>query len=111
MNQSQYILNKMPLKRNKHKLSCVDQLMRMLWAEVRGTQPCFSSRSVSQAVLMVKNLPVNAGNMRDVGSIPGFGRSLGGGHGHPLQYSCLENPMDSGAWKAHSMVLQRVRHD
>lgn len=37
VNQSQYILNKMPLKRNRHKLSCVDQLMRMLWAEVRGT--------------------------------------------------------------------------
>ena len=60
---------------------------------------------------MVKNLPVNAGNMRDVGSIPGSGRSLAGGHGNPLQYSCLENPMDSGAWQAHSMMLQRVRHN
>ena len=62
-------------------------------------------------VLMVKNLPVNAGNTRDVGSIPGSGRFLGGGHGNPFQYSVLENPMDSGAWQAHSMVLQRVRHD
>ena len=46
---------------------------------------------------MVNNLPANAG---DTGSIPGLGRSPGGGHGHPLQYSCLENPMDRGAWRA-----------
>ena len=44
---------------------------------------------------VVKNLPANA---RDMGLIPGLGRSLGGGHGNPLQYSCLENPMDRGAW-------------
>ena len=48
----------------------------------------------------VKNLPVNAGNIRDVGSIPGLRRSPGGGHGNPVQYSCLENPMDRGAWWA-----------
>ena len=47
-----------------------------------------------------KDPPVNAGDIRDAGSIPGSGRSLGGGHGNPLQYSCLENPMDSGAWWA-----------
>ena len=41
---------------------------------------------------MVKNPPANAGDIRDVGSIPGLGRSHGGGHGNPLQYSCLENP-------------------
>ena len=46
---------------------------------------------------MVKNPPTNAG---DVGLIPGLERSPGGGHGHPLQYSCLENPMDKGDWKA-----------
>ena len=46
---------------------------------------------------MVKNLPANAGEM---GSIPGLGRSPGGGHGNPLQCSCLENPMDKGAWWA-----------
>ena len=45
---------------------------------------------------MVKNLPVNAGDRRDLGSIPGLGRSPGGGHGNPLQYSCLENPMQRG---------------
>ena len=54
----------------------------------------------SQVVLVVKNLPVNAGDIRDVGSVPGLGRSPGGGHGNPLQYSCLEYPMDRGAWWA-----------
>ena len=49
---------------------------------------------------MVKNLPANAGDIRDMGSIPGSGRSPGGGHGNPLQYSCLENPMDRGTWRA-----------
>ena len=49
---------------------------------------------------MVKNLPANAGDIRDVGSTPGLRRSPGGGHGNPLQYSCLENPMDRGVWQA-----------
>ena len=49
---------------------------------------------------MVKNLPANAGDVRDMGSISGLGRYPGGGHGNPLQYSCLENPMDRGAWQA-----------
>ena len=46
---------------------------------------------------MVRNLPANAG---DLGSISGWGRSLGGGRGNPLQYSCLESPVDRGAWRA-----------
>ena len=50
---------------------------------------------------MVKKLPANAVDVREVGSIPGSGRSPGGGHGNPLQYSCLENPMDRGAWRAN----------
>ena len=50
--------------------------------------------------LEVKNSPVNAGDVRDVGSIPGLERSPGGGHSNPLQYSCLENTMDRGAWQA-----------
>ena len=54
----------------------------------------------SQVALVVKNSPANAGDPRDTGSIPGLGRSLGEGHGNPLQYSCLENPMDRGAWQA-----------
>ena len=48
----------------------------------------------SQAVLVVKNLPVNAGDVRDRGLIPGLGRSPGGGNGNPLQCSCLEKPHD-----------------
>ena len=49
---------------------------------------------------MVKNLPAEAGDSREEGSIPGLGRSSGQGNGHPLQCSCLENPMDRGAWRA-----------
>ena len=49
---------------------------------------------------MVKNLPTNAGDIRDVGLIPGSGGFPGGGNGNPLQYSCLENSMDRGAWYA-----------
>ena len=51
-----------------------------------------------QKVLVVKNLPADARDVRTMGSIPGSGRSPGGRHGKPLQYSCLENPMDRGAW-------------
>ena len=51
-------------------------------------------------VLVVKTPPANAGDLRDAGSILVSGRSSGGGHDHPLQYSCLENPMDRGAWWA-----------
>ena len=47
-----------------------------------------------------KNLPARAGDAGDLGSIPGSGRSPGGGNGNPLQYSCLGNPMDGGAWRA-----------
>ena len=49
---------------------------------------------------MVKNLPANVGDIRDMGSIPRSGRSPERGNGNPLQYSCLENPMDRGAWRA-----------
>ena len=49
---------------------------------------------------MVKNPPADAGDTRDAGSIPGLGRSPGEEHGDPLQYSCLENPMDGEAWQA-----------
>ena len=51
-------------------------------------------------VLLVKNLPPNAGDVRDTGSIPGSGRPSGEGHDTPLQYSRMENPMDRGAWRA-----------
>ena len=62
----------------------------------------------SQVVLVVKNPPANAGDIRDPGSVPGLGRSPGGGHGNPLQYSCLEN---QGAWWAtfHGVTESRTR--
>ena len=61
--------------------------------------------------LVVKKLPANAGELRDKGLIPGSGRSLGGGHGNPLQYYCLENSMNRGAWWAtvHGVAKGRSR--
>ena len=56
----------------------------------------------SQAALVVKNPLATAGDIRDMGSIPGLGRSPGGGHGYSLQYSCLENPMDRQSLVGHS---------
>ena len=59
---------------------------------------------------MAKNSPANAGDIRDVGLIPGSGRSPGGGHGDPLQYSCLENPTKEEPGGLQSMGSQRLRH-
>ena len=58
-----------------------------------------------------KESSCNAGDTGDIHLIPGLGKSLGGGHGNPLQYSCLENPMDRGAWLATVHGLARVGHD
>ena len=62
--------------------------------------PGLCKPGTSQVALVVKSLPASAGDIRDVGSIPGWRRSPGRGHGNPLQYSCLENPTDRGAWRA-----------
>ena len=61
--------------------------------------------------LVVKNLPANAAEARDTGLIPGLGRSPGGGNGNPLQYSCLENFMDRGAWQVtvHGVTKSRIQ--
>ena len=59
---------------------------------------------------MVKIPPANSGNVRDSDSVPGLGRSPGEGNGNPLQYSCLENPMDRGARWATVHRVARVRH-
>ena len=59
---------------------------------------CHEITGPSQVALVVKNLPGNAGDIGDVGLIPGSGRSPEEGHGNPFQYSCLESPMDRGAW-------------
>ena len=68
-------------------------------------------KQASQVTLVLKNQPTNAGDVRNMGSIPGLGRSPGGGHGNPLQYSCLENPMDRGAWRAtvHRVTKSQTR--
>ena len=63
-----------------------------------GYQSHVARRGASQVALVVKNLPAKAGDIRDAGSIPGSGRSPGGEHGNPLQFSCLENPLERGAW-------------
>ena len=61
--------------------------------------------TASQVMLVVKNPPANAGDIRDAGSVSGLGRSPEGGHGNPLQYSCLENPLDKWTWQA---IVHRV---
>ena len=73
--------------------------------------------SLSQVVLVIKkkkkiqNPPANEGDARDTGWIPGSGKSPGGGHGNPLRYSCLENPMDRGAWQAIVRRVAQVGHN
>ena len=62
-------------------------------------------------VLVVRNSLNNAGDIRDVNSIPGWGRSPGGRHGNPLQYSCIENPMYRGAWWATVHGVVRVKYE
>ena len=78
----------------------------MDWLDSPGRYSQISALSYCTAVFTmmslptaVKNPPAHAGDLRDAGSIPGSGRSPGGGHGNPLQYSCLEYPMDRGAWQ------------
>ena len=65
----------------------------------------------SQVALVVKNPPAYAGDVRDAGLIPGLKRSPGRGHGNPSQYSCLENPMDRGAWQTtvHGIAKSQTR--
>ena len=80
-------------------------------AACQGFCSGISGCGTSQVALVVKNSPANAGNVRDTSSIPGWGRSPGGGHGDSLQCSCLENPTDRGAWRAavHRVRESRVR--
>ena len=69
------------------------------WQKNR-TEKDYHSLRASEVALVVKNLPASAGDLRDEGLIPGLETSPGEGHGNPLQYSCLENPMDRRAWRA-----------
>ena len=72
------------------------------WKQLRGA---------SRVALVVKILPASAGDAGDMGSVPGWGRSPGGGYGNPLQYSCLGNPMDRGPWRAtvHGAAKSQAR--
>ena len=85
------------------------------WLSSKTTQTTNADKDVEkrepQVALVVKSPTVRAGDIRSAGSIPGSGRSPGGGYGTPLQYSCLENPMDRGAWQAavHGVVKSRTR--
>ena len=92
-------------------LENIDFHYLVFWQHLYYCNPCgfiiymfdiwYKSLSLaSQVVLVVKNLPVNAGDLRDLSLIPESGRCPGGGYGNPLQYSCLENPMDRGTWRA-----------
>ena len=70
----------------------------------------YQSKVVSQAALVVKNPLANAGDVRDVGSIPEWGRSPGGGHGNTLQFSCLEDSINREAWQAivHGVAKSQI---
>ena len=68
------------------------------WFSIFGVHP--NHLGVSRVALVVKNLPASAGDVKDVGSVPVSGRSPGEGNGNLLQYSCLKNPTDRGAWRA-----------
>ena len=59
--------------------------------------------------LVLKNPPANAGDIRDMGLVPGLGRSQGGGYSNPLEYSCLENPLDRGVWWATVHGVSKCR--
>ena len=72
---------------------------------------CYIRTWASHVVLVVKNPPANAGDVRDQGSNPGLGRFPKGGHGNPLQYSCVGNSMDRGAWWATVHKVAKSGHD
>ena len=94
------------------KIYSLDVLISQFWMNLLLRICCFLTCIwASQVVLVVKNPPDNAGDIRDVGPIPGSGRSPGGGNGNPLQYSCLENPWTEEPSKLQSMESHRVRHN
>ena len=78
-------------------LNTTEQLNNKKWHNWISVFLCLTYWA-TQVVLTAKNLPANEEDVRDVSLIPGSGKSPGGGYGNPLQYSCLENPMDRGAW-------------
>ena len=98
----------------KNNLSYVTVLSRVSLPLVRNKLQDYHLPSVNRGLPRWhwgKNLPASAGDVRDEGLVPGLGRSPGGGHGSPLQASCLENPMDRGVWRAtvHGVAESRTR--
>ena len=81
-----------------HLFSETTTIWNLTWIILMHFTHKYYTYRASQVELVVKNPPPSAGDVRDAGSIPGWRRSPGGGHGSPLQYSCLENPMARGAW-------------
>ena len=87
------------------------QYISTIWTFTGKVILAYNNAGASQMALEVKNVPANARDIRDTGSIPGLVRSPEAGHGNTLQYSYLDNSMDRGAWQATVHGLQRVRHD
>ena len=89
---------------NVHTTTHMDRLhsftLRFKIIDISQKNGQWPSQRFVEVALVVKNPPANTKDIRDPGSVPGSGRSPGGGLGNPLQYSCLENPMDRGAWRA-----------
>ena len=89
--------------------------MQVTWFENGGGQKHIATYKKIytnwQVALVAKNLPANAGDIRDTSSVPALGRSPGGGHGSPLQYYCMEKLMDREAWWAtvHGVALSQIR--
>ena len=79
------------------------------FSQHQGLFQCVSSSQTSQVMLVVKNPPANAGDVRDSGSIPRLGGSPGEENGNPLQYSCLENPMDRVAWQPAQSIRSKKK--
>ena len=96
------LLREAPLPLAGHSLRHGDDTFSLIAPEGQGPGPPSVQvllSEASQVALVVKTLPANAGDVRDAGLIPGSGSSPGGGNGNSLQYSCLENPIDRGAWQ------------
>ena len=99
---SSILAERIPWTEEPGRLQSIEsQRVRHDWSNLAHTHTHTQTHhQPSQVAIMVKNPPANAGDIRYVGSIPGSGRSPRGGNGKPLQYSCLENPMDRGSWQA-----------
>ena len=103
--------NSVPIKHEPPALSAPQPTAPTTCFLSLNVTPLVISYGASQVALEVKNLLANAGDIRDVGLIPGSETSPGGGHGNPLQYSCLKNPTDRGVWWAivHGVPKSRTR--